>query len=350
MTVPHRFAVSRPGRPPVPWDPPEPTLETGEDVTYWGRVFALVRDRLGTSQPLTFVLTWDMRALPEEGGHVVAVSQGDEDARFPLWANRVRCTFKCYGTRPVLMADLSRRPRLVDLLEVAHYLRRAALWLPGAFARAAWPPRRGRRPPVVPVPLGYYNQVEVEPIPFRERRWSVSFAGSGTMPDLSRVGWRHWVGTPKAMARMEMLRALETLRQELPEQPISTVLLSEFPSMLPGEDQATRTMKSAYSELLGNTRVCLVPRGNSPETFRYFEALRAGCVVVCETLPEHWFYREAPVLRLRRWSDLPELLRPYLADMDRLEALHRESLEWWRERCSEDAVARFIAQQLGNLS
>jgi hypothetical protein len=343
--VTHRFLVCRDGRPPVSWSPSEPTDQTGHDVAYLGRALAGAAGRLGPGSPLTFVLTWDLDALPETGRHVVAIVQGDEDGRIPRWANDVLVTFKCYGTRPPWM-PLGSRPGILEALELAHFARRAVLWLPGASARA-WGSGRPwrRRAPIFPIPLGYYNQDERPLVPFTQRRWSISFAGSGLEP-ITGGGRRDRVATPKQLARAQMRQALAQLAVARPGEAIATISQPSFPALLPGEDREARALTESYSDLLAQTRVCLVPRGNSPETFRFFEALRAGCVVVCESLPDHWFYRGAPVLRVRHWSELETVVSSLLDDTAGLERLHRASLAWWESRCSEAALGRYMAERI----
>jgi Exostosin family len=341
----HRFLVCRPGWPVTEWTPPQPTLETGHDVTYFGAVFAAVADAVAPDRPLTFVLTWDVQDLPERGAHVVAVVQGDEDGRIPRWSNDVLVTFKCYGTRPPLR-PLYGRPDFADALELMHFIRRVALWLPGAIRHTRQALRaRGRPRPVYTIPLGYYNQSPRPSMPFAQRQWSVSFAGSGLGPS-DQAGWRGRVSTPKDRARAQMREALARLASAAPNEPIKLVAQPTFPTLLPGHDREALTMTDSYSDLLSNTRVCLVPRGNSPETFRFFEAFRAGCVVVCEWLPDHWFYRDAPVIMVRRWSELSDVLLPLLSDTDMLERLHRASVEYWESRCSERALGSYMAEKI----
>jgi hypothetical protein len=143
-----------------------------------------------------------------------------------------------------------------------------------------------------------------------------------------------------------MLEALAQLAKDRPSEAITTVALPRFPALQPGRDRQARQLTPSYSELLAQTRICLVPRGNSPETFRYFEALRAGCIVVCEPLPDHWFYRGAPTITVRRWNQLGDVLAPLLDDPDTAERYHRASLSWWETRCSEPVLGRYLAERI----
>ena len=79
------------------------------------------------------------------------------------------------------------------------------------------------------------------------------------------------------------------------------------------------------------------------ETQRFHEAMRAGCVVICEPLPDFWFYRGASRLELADWSRLPELVEGLVAAPGRLQALHEASCRWWRDVCSPPALATTIA-------
>jgi hypothetical protein len=341
----HRFLVCRPPRAAVPWAPPVPTDATGHDVAYFGRALAAATSALPVDPPLTFVLTWDLDELPRTGQDVVAIVQGDEDARVPRWSDDVLVTFKCYGTVPPWM-PWSGPPSLLEELELAHFVRRAALWAPGA-GRRLWNHGRpwAHRAPIHAVPLGYYNQDDRDLIAFDQRRWTISFAGSGAEPPPGSW-WRRALTPPKDRARAQMRAALNELQAQYPGEPVTTLYQAGFPALTPGEDEAARGLTESYSDLLAQTRLCLVPRGNSPETFRFFEALRAGCIVVCESLPDHWFYRGAPVVQVRRWSELGSVVTPLLRDPPAMERLHRASMDWWRTRCSEEAVGQFMAQRI----
>jgi Exostosin family len=341
-----RFLICRLGQPPiVGWSSSDHTDRAGRDVAYFGRALAVASKLLDPRLPLTFVLTWDLDSLPETGRHVVAIVQGDEDARVPRWSNDVLITFKCYGTRPHWM-PLFPHPGITEMLEVANFARRAALWAPGAVTRvwAGGRPRR-LRPPIVPVPLGYYNQLDHPLVLFAARRWTVSFAGSVTRRRDNRRVARRWLGTPKDRVRAQMLKALGQLEHELPDEPIAMVVRRDFP-LFAAQDATAHELAGEYTELLAQTRVCLVPRGHSPETFRFFEALRSGCVVVSESLPDHWFYRRAPIVKVSRWGELPAVLAPLLRDEAALTRLHEATREWWETRCSEAALGGFLAARI----
>ena len=324
-----RYFLDLPGAAaPVAWDPHAGPLPERADTRYFGAAFAHMEETL-EDPDLDVFLTWDVRRLPEYGDRVVAVVLGDEGGRVPRYLHRVRAVFKCYGTRPAA-AGLADLPRWG-----LHWLR----WLPGAaaLARVRIAARAGRGPlpaRVLPIPLGTYNQLELPVVPMRDRPTDLFFAGSveHTRGALQRLA------SPKARARREMLAALQRLGEARPGLRIDVRLT-------PGFDASVAAAPDAYSRALMDARVCLAPRGTSPETFRVLEGLRCGCVVVTGPLPGHWFYRDAPLVRLKRWRDLPQAL-PALDDHVELERRHAASLAWWQERCSEAAVGRWLAQRL----
>ena len=327
---------------PLPWDPHAGPRPERADTRYFGGVFrameALLRDR-----EIDVYLTWDTERLPEYGERVVAVVLGDEVGRIPRYEGRIRAVFKSYGTRPASGARPVPDASLTGLLEMAQYAVRCLKWLPGGAAHAGL--LLGRRlrgeplpAPVAVIPLGTYNQVDLPLIPIEARPTDIFFAGS-LEHDRSL---RNRLGSPKTRARHQMLAAVEQLGGDRPDLRTDLRLTAGFSA-------SESTSGADYSRALMDSRICLAPRGTSVETFRVLEGLRCGCVVVSERLPPHWFYEGSPVLQLDRWSDLDHALRPILDDPEELRRLHAQSLVWWRDRCSEEAVGHFLAERLNAL-
>jgi hypothetical protein len=307
------------------------------DITgpYWSRVLQAF-DREAGDRGLTVYLTWDLYELPSYGREVVAISTGDESAMMPRWADRVGAAFKVYGTRPWLERNPLREPSRLAALTFARYVRSWARRLPGSVAA----PRGSRRPVRVDqLPLGYSNQLDLPVKPPGERTTDAFFAGSVEHRAYRRLSPARWMGTPKQIARAEMLAALARYRAARPGTRIDVRLTTDYWTSI--HDDAAE-----YSNALMDARICLAPRGANVETFRLFEGLRYGCVVVGEPLPDTWYYRGAPIVQLRRWREIGAILDDLLADPAEVEQRHRAALAFWDERCSEAAVARFILDRL----
>ncbi|MBB5751884.1 hypothetical protein [Prosthecomicrobium pneumaticum] len=113
---------------------------------------------------------------------------------------------------------------------------------------------------------------------------------------------------------------------------------SGFRQGLSGED---------YGAMLERSKIVICPPGfYSVETFRHFEAMRAGCVVVTAPLPPLYFYEGAPHMVLHSWKDLKSRINGLLGNAEALQERQNLTLEWWRARCSEQATARRIAAAL----
>ncbi len=102
----------------------------------------------------------------------------------------------------------------------------------------------------------------------------------------------------------------------------------------------------AYSLALMDSKICLAPRGTSADTFRLFEGLRYGCVVITERLPARWFYRNAPVVQIDDWQELHALVPALLGDPRRLQELSQAALRWWRTVASEEAIGHWMAERI----
>lgn len=338
---------------PVPWNPHEAIAERREPVTihdmYFGRVFCAFESLL-QAESLTVYLTWDLSTLPSYGDNVIAVVLGDEWCRVPAYAGDVLAVFKCYGSRSRLprsaLLPTSYLRTLVALQHVRTHIHR----LPDV-ARSVWRKmssvltRDSKDFKVYPIPLGYANQIELPVVPIEKRTVDIFFAGSLSHNQHSRWSPLHWLCSPKHVAREQAVKQAAALQSLVPGIDVDLRLSSEFAphAVMFGKEEADILDADQCSAKMMNSRICLAPRGTSPETFRYFEGLRAGCIVVTDVLPKHWYYDGSPAIEIHDWSKLPSVVLPLLRDYDAMNKLHRMSLNWWTERCSELALARYMA-------
>lgn len=300
-------------------------------LTYWVRVFQLL-DQLSSVSNLTFYVVWDsklIRDLPSYGSDVVAVVLQDEYCTIPRYWGRVRFLFKAYGFRP----QFERTFQLASLLKQA---KDCAIW---ALHYAAFVRKNGVPIPNqarLVIPLGYARQNDTPGQPFDTRRYLISFLGSVEQDAVHPLSPRALLGTPKFIARSRMAEALRHLASAIPDEVFFATTGSYGESIV--------SDGTSYSEIMADTKICLAPRGSSAETYRFFEGLRYGCVIVSDRLPSHWFYEGCPAIEIDDWRNLEACVRPLISDPERLHELHRESLAWWKSRCSERTVAEIIAR------
>lgn len=273
----------------------------------------------------------DVRGLDQD---CVVFIYGEERSLTPWRYEKAGLILKAYGMRPQVVepfrADL---PWAVERTRVArNKLQDLDIsWRMGRSRHEALTAK------TLPIPLGYARQKKLPVKPLNERRDLIWFAGSphdsrppgfSVYPRLSNL--------PKLRARQQLVAALLKLRESRPEWPIS---LQINPGIKPGSSGAGRN----DAKRLMDSKVCVVPRGTTPETHRFFEAMRAGCVVISQDLPDFWFYRSAPALRLKRWSELEEAVDRLLAEPGRMEELHAASRRWWDEVAGPAVMAETIA-------
>lgn len=327
-----------------PWDPHDPEDCLPGDCEYFRQVFLAMEDRLGAqAPPLRVFLTGRSDRLPEYGEDIIAVVTADECGRPPLYAQDVGMTFKCYGTSPDWEAhtfglDSLTRGRL------ANSLRSVARSVPyrGWTGTRSLLRRLSGRPvrPTYEIPLGYNDQQADLPLkPIEDREIDVFFAGTVPPRPTSPFSARWWVPRPKQESRRRMVEQIREFNREHPSVTCELVTPSTA-------DSDAFLSPDEYSELLMNSKICIVPRGNNVETWRLFEAARFGCVIVSEKLPKRWYYEEFPSFEIEKWKEVDKILKKIIGRKEKIKKLHKDVKKWWDERCSEEPVGAYMARKV----
>jgi hypothetical protein len=150
------------------------------------------------------------------------------------------------------------------------------------------------------------------------------------------------------VSRSQLVAGLREVKAARPDLDVLIDVRESFvPNVTGCEDDAPAR---SYSEIMMDTRICPVPRGTRLETGRLYEALRYGCVIISEPLPDRWFLRGLPSVVLHDWSELPAVVDELVENPERMERLHRDALQWWADTCSEEAVGRYLADRLNDLA
>lgn len=290
-------------------------------------------------EPLHFYFTKDAANLPEYGNHVVAILWQEERCKIPVYSRHIRGVLRYGPATPFL----GFHPRLginkYEAVLTFQYLRDTALHFRTKRQMLAphpnWPPVVHGIPRILFIPLGYHSQEELPQVPMADRNLDAFFAGEVHTP-VSKSSYRHWLTTSKTQARKQLWNTLLKLKQD-PEWRI------DMGDIAGGEGTPRRQGFGSYSEKMINSRICPAPRGTIAESYRLYEGLRAGCLVISNRLPEASFLRGAPIIQIDNWNKLPALLKKYARDLDALEHYRKASLDFWKNHLSEPIIAQQVA-------
>lgn len=101
-----------------------------------------------------------------------------------------------------------------------------------------------------------------------------------------------------------------------------------------------------YADFLNNSRISLCLGGNaSPETFRFYESIKMGCIVVSPKMPANGLYESHPGLELDQIDDVDavaEVVESALANSQKHVAWQERSLQTWEMHYSPPAMAKMI--------
>ena len=107
---------------------------------------------------------------------------------------------------------------------------------------------------------------------------------------------------------------------------------------------------SEYSDFLNDTKISICLGGNSsPETFRYYESTKLGCIVITPRMPANALYASHPGIQIDEIDNVDEVaavLESVLQAPEKHEAFQERSLLAWQTQYSPEAMAAMIKRNL----
>jgi hypothetical protein len=296
------------------------------DARYFVRIMEQL-DRLLPAAGLTFFLTWHLDDFHEAMENAVIIMPCDEQHQTPAFGGRVKAIFKTGGIRREPLRETLQLPASIAWRMLLRDARNAAVGVKRSW-RLELPGRAAA--PTFEIPYGTFALVDFDPPPVEQRPVDVFFAGEAPSG---------WTLRAKFIARRQMAAAAAAARLALPN--------CRMQSSVAGVVSNKALGPAAYTRALANAKIALAPRGNCDgESYRIFEAAKLGCIVVSELQPARWYFRDCPAVMLRRWSELPNVLRDLLNDPARMVELSHRARQWYEQKISELSVAKFIAEAL----
>ena len=179
------------------------------------------------------------------------------------------------------------------------------------YMRADFPP--GTESKIKIIPLGYHwskLHIEYPPLlktpqlPFREFHWS--FHGTN---------WQNRSEEMKPLIEMKVNKSYKFYE---------------------AWNHPENLSKTEYLSILMNTIFVPCPIGQNAETFRFYEALEAGCIplVIRTPLNEEWFQwvsKYIPLVSLSTWDEATKIMYSLLSRPDALEIYRKKILNGWTQ-------------------
>jgi hypothetical protein len=104
-----------------------------------------------------------------------------------------------------------------------------------------------------------------------------------------------------------------------------------------------------YNFILKNTKIALVPKGwVNTETFRLYEAMKWGCVVISEELPTRTYYKDIPIIQVKNWKEGLRIANKLITDIPKLERMSKANKEYYKRNLSIEATAELIIKTINN--
>lgn len=191
--------------------------------------------------------------------------------------------------------------------------------------------------------LGYHTQTKnKEIIPITERLFNLSFTGClnrnrvQLVSILSNIPIK-WIAMGMVFNKKLILKIINGL--------IKFKFNKDYFQFNDGFNNGLN--EEDYNFILRNTKIALCPKGwVNQETFRLYESMKWGCVVISEDLPNRSYYKGIPIIRVKDWSEGIEVANRLIEDTNELERLSKKNIQFYKDNLSPEATANLIIKRI----
>lgn len=196
-------------------------------------------------------------------------------------------------------------------------------------------------------PLGYVKDTKHHPVKSLEQReYKVFFSGNLNKGRVTLYKLLLKSNLPEVIFGY-MIKLMKRI-PSLIKRDFSSTFPSSYLHFTHGFKQGLSPEK--YTQILYDSQIVLCPKGFlRAETYRHFEAMRAGCVIISEKLPNTYLYRDSPIIQVDTWKEGLAYAQKLINDPVLLQYHHTETLKWWANVCNEISTARRVADVLHSL-
>jgi hypothetical protein len=107
-----------------------------------------------------------------------------------------------------------------------------------------------------------------------------------------------------------------------------------------------------YYNYLESSKIAFVPTGVViPESFRFFEAVKSGCIIVT-TYPindekyKNWYYKDCPAVFIDSWSEVNHAFIENLLNTKNLYDYREKNKDYFEKFISPKAISNYILEIL----
>lgn len=194
--------------------------------------------------------------------------------------------------------------------------------------------------------LGYHTQTKNKKIiPIKERLFNTTFTGclNRNRIELASLVTNipiKWIGLGLLFYKKFTLKILNNLVKY--KYPMDYYQFNDgFNNGLDEED---------YNFILRNSKIALCPKGwVNTETFRLYEAMKWGCVVISEELPDRSYYKDIPIIKVKDWREGLKISNELINNKTKLEEMSKRNLQYYKDNLSPQATANLIVDKLNSL-